>query len=71
MTLKHERKARNCSLEFLAQILNISPQVLHSIEKGKSGVNAERAEKISTIFNKPVEYFFIPTYYRVREEETS
>ncbi|MEC5307272.1 helix-turn-helix transcriptional regulator [Bacillus thuringiensis] len=71
MTLKHERKARNCSLEFLSQRLNISPQVLHSIEKGKSGVNAERAEKISAIFNRPVEYFFIPTYYRVREEETS
>ncbi|MFV5169772.1 helix-turn-helix domain-containing protein [Bacillus cereus] len=67
MSLKHERKARNCSLEFLSQILNISPQVLHSIEKGSSGVNAERAEKISTFFEKPVEYFFVPTYYRVRE----
>ncbi|MCU5430836.1 helix-turn-helix transcriptional regulator [Bacillus sp. FSL K6-0273] len=67
MSLKHERKARNCSLEFLSQILNISPQVLHSIEKGTSGVNAERAEKISNFFEKPVEYFFVPTYYRVRE----
>ncbi|NYS75978.1 helix-turn-helix transcriptional regulator [Bacillus sp. BH32] len=67
MSLKHERKARNCSLEFLSQILNISPQVLHSIEKGSSGVNAERAEKISNFFEKPVEYFFVPTYYRVRE----
>ncbi|PEP88901.1 helix-turn-helix domain-containing protein [Bacillus toyonensis] len=67
MTLKHERKARNCSLEFLSQILKISPQVLHSIEKGTSGVNAERAEKISIFFEKPVEHFFVPTYYRVRE----
>ncbi|HFK1409485.1 XRE family transcriptional regulator [Bacillus thuringiensis] len=67
MSLKYERKAQNCSLEFISQILNISPQVLNSIEKGRSGVNAERAEKISVFFNKPVEYFFVPTYYRVRE----
>ncbi|PEF41647.1 helix-turn-helix domain-containing protein [Bacillus wiedmannii] len=67
MTLKYERKARNCSLEFISRILNISPQVLHSIENGTSGVNAERAEKISEFFNNPVEHFFVPTYYRVRE----
>ncbi|WP_144518354.1 helix-turn-helix domain-containing protein [Bacillus thuringiensis] len=67
MTLKYERKAQNFSLEFISQILNISPQVLHSIEKGRSGVNAERAEKIAKFFNKPIEHFFVPTYYRIRE----
>ncbi|KXY46867.1 helix-turn-helix transcriptional regulator [Bacillus sp. FSL M7-1020] len=67
MNLKYERKVRNCSLEFISQKLNISPQVLHSIEQGTSGVNAERAEKISKFFNKPVEHFFVPTYYRIRE----
>ncbi|KFN13909.1 helix-turn-helix domain-containing protein [Bacillus pseudomycoides] len=67
MTLTCERKARNYSLECLSQVLNISPQVLHSIEKGKAGLNAERAKKIAHFFNKPIEYFFVPTYYRVRK----
>ncbi|MCR8860646.1 helix-turn-helix domain-containing protein [Bacillus pseudomycoides] len=67
MILTCERKARNYSLECLSQVLNISPQVLHSIEKGKAGLNAERAEKIAHFFNKPIEYFFVPTYYRVRK----
>ncbi|MED1598107.1 helix-turn-helix transcriptional regulator [Bacillus pseudomycoides] len=67
MTLSCERLAQNYSLESLSQVLNISPQVLHSIEKGKAGLNAERAEKIAYFFNKPIEYFFVPTYYRVRK----
>ncbi|WJE84456.1 helix-turn-helix transcriptional regulator [Bacillus sp. DX3.1] len=65
--LYYERKTQNYSLERISQNLNIKPQVLHAIERGKSGVNAERAEKISEFFNKPVEYFFVPTYYKVRE----
>jgi transcriptional regulator with XRE-family HTH domain len=70
--LYQERVSKSISLEKLSQKIHIKPQVLHAIEKRKMpGVNAERAEKISAIFNKPVEYFFIPTYYRVREEETS
>jgi DNA-binding XRE family transcriptional regulator len=65
--LYQERVSKSISLEKLfPKKIHIKPQVLHAIEKGKSGVNAERAEKISAIFNKPVEYFFIPTYYRVR-----
>ncbi|PEZ05300.1 transcriptional regulator [Bacillus sp. AFS018417] len=65
--LYYERKTQNYSLDRISQKLNIKPQVLHAIEKGKSGVNAERAEKISRFFNKPVEYFFVPTYYKIRE----
>ncbi|MED4714261.1 MULTISPECIES: helix-turn-helix transcriptional regulator [Bacillus] len=64
--LYRERVNKSLSLEKLSQKLHIKPQVLHAIEKGKSGVNAERAEKISAIFNQPVEYIFVPTYYRVR-----
>ncbi|UIJ69916.1 helix-turn-helix transcriptional regulator (plasmid) [Bacillus cereus] len=69
--LYRERVNKSLSLEKIYQKIHIKPQVLHAIEKGKSGVNAERAEKISAIFNKPVEYFFIPTYYRVRDEVTT
>ncbi|MEK4504253.1 helix-turn-helix domain-containing protein [Bacillus sp. FSL R12-0069] len=69
--LYRERVNKSLSLEKISQKIHIKPQVLHAIEKGKSGVNAERAEKISAIFNKPVEYFFIPTYYRVRDEVTT
>ncbi|MGF9957929.1 helix-turn-helix domain-containing protein [Bacillus mycoides] len=69
--LYQERVNESLSLDKLSRKVNIKPQVLHAIEKGKSGVNAERAEIISSIFNKPVEYFFIPTYYRVREEVTT
>ena len=65
--LTHERKSKNYSLELVAQMVNIKPQVLHAIENGKSGVNAERARKISDFFDKPIDYFFVPTYYRVRE----
>ncbi|MCM3736518.1 helix-turn-helix transcriptional regulator [Bacillus cytotoxicus] len=64
--LYEERVSRSFSLENLSQKINISPQVLHAIEKGKSGVNAERAEKISDFFGKPVDYFFVPTYYKVK-----
>ncbi|MGQ7191394.1 helix-turn-helix domain-containing protein, partial [Escherichia sp. HC-CC] len=51
--LYQERVSKSISLEKLSQKIHIKPQVLHAIEKGKSGVNAERAEKISAIFNKP------------------
>lgn len=65
--LHQERVLRSFSLEKISQKVNIKPQVLHAIEKGKSGVNAERAERISSFFNKPVDYFFVPTYYKVRD----
>ncbi|KAA0782794.1 helix-turn-helix transcriptional regulator [Bacillus sp. BPN334] len=65
--LLSERQSKDYSLTQLGQKINIKPQVLHAIEKGKTSVNSERAEKIAKFFNKPVEYFFIPTYYRVRE----
>ncbi|MBK5432196.1 helix-turn-helix domain-containing protein [Bacillus mycoides] len=65
--LLSERQSKDYSLIQLGQKVSIKPQVLHAIEKGKTSVNSERAEKIAKFFNKPVEYFFIPTYYRVRE----
>ncbi|MGM2628544.1 helix-turn-helix transcriptional regulator [Bacillus cereus group sp. Bce038] len=65
--LLYERKSKDFSLTQLGQKINIRPQVLHSIERGKTSVNSERAEKIAKFFNKEVEYFFVPTYYRVRE----
>jgi transcriptional regulator with XRE-family HTH domain len=66
--LLNERRSKDFSLTQLGQKINIKPQVLHAIEKGKTSVNSERAEKrIAKFFNKPVEYFFIPTYYKVRE----
>ncbi|WP_242305095.1 helix-turn-helix transcriptional regulator, partial [Bacillus cereus group sp. BfR-BA-01449] len=52
-----ERKSKDYSLTQLGQKVNIKPQVLHAIEKGKTSVNSERAEKIAEFFNKPVEYF--------------
>lgn len=62
-----ERQSKDYSLAQLGQKVNIKPQVLHAIEKGKTSVNSERAEKIAKFFNKPVEFLFIPTYYKVRE----
>lgn len=65
--LKSERQSKGLSLSHIAKQTNIKPQVLHSIEQGKTGVNAERAKEISEFLDKPVEYFFKPTYYKIRE----
>ncbi|MCQ6305794.1 MULTISPECIES: helix-turn-helix transcriptional regulator [Bacillus cereus group] len=66
--LIQERNAKKLSLLQLGRQLNIRPQVLYAIEKGTVGVNAIRAKVISEAFNKPVEYFFIPTYYKVKKQ---
>ncbi|MGQ7122755.1 helix-turn-helix domain-containing protein [Escherichia sp. HC-CC4] len=38
-----ERKSKDYSLTQLGQKVNIKPQVLHAIEKGKTSVNSERS----------------------------
>ncbi|AZR80469.1 MULTISPECIES: helix-turn-helix domain-containing protein [Bacillus cereus group] len=68
MSLLQERKKSGHSLMRMGKIIGIYPQVLHAIECGQSGVNAERAEKIAKFLNKPVDHLFIPTYYRVRKK---
>ncbi|HDR4948836.1 helix-turn-helix domain-containing protein [Bacillus thuringiensis] len=65
--LLQERQAKGFSLIQLGRKINIKPQVLHAIEKGKTSVNSERAHVIAKFFNKPIDYFFVGTYYRVRE----
>ncbi|MED1303826.1 MULTISPECIES: helix-turn-helix transcriptional regulator [Bacillus] len=67
MLLKNERQSKGISLTEIAKQANMKPQVLYAIEVGKTGVNAERAKEIAELLDRPVEYFFKPTYYKIRE----
>ncbi|MGR5881146.1 helix-turn-helix domain-containing protein [Bacillus cereus] len=67
MVLTQERKDKGLSLKQISQKINMSIQVLHAIERGRSGLNVKRAKAIAALFDKPIDYFFEPTYYKIRK----
>lgn len=57
--LKEARKANNISLRKMAELLGYSSASSYMyIERGEVQPNIETMNKISGIFNRPVEYFF-------------
>ncbi len=57
--LKVERAKKNLTQEELAQLVGVSRQTVHAIEKGKYIPSTLLALKLAHIFNKDVKELFI------------
>lgn len=56
--IKMLRKERNLTQEELAKLLGISRSYLGGLERGDNkGVNVKLLDKLSDVFDKPIEYF--------------
>jgi transcriptional regulator with XRE-family HTH domain len=65
------REERNMSQEELAQAIGCSQSALSNYEKGKRHIYLEQLEKLSSVLNKPLDYFVdsIGGQNRVKEND--
>jgi len=54
------REAHHFTREELSETLGISPSHLGLIERGERGTTSVNMLKVSKLFNKPANYFFVP-----------
>lgn len=56
ITIKYERIKLQLSVQQLAEILDLSPQMIISIERGARGTTIENLIKIANLFNVTLDY---------------
>jgi len=69
--LRAERQARHMTMEDMAEALNLSVHMVRLMEKGDRGVTPTNMQKLSEMFDMPLDAFYIPrteSKYSLREE---